>query len=290
MSMPELPPLRLCLKNTFLEVIYDGCDEHCIGEQSPECGAVVTVGMLEGSPKVARSRSAGCTPRSLEEGWTSPRLTSPQLKRLNSLLYSCADRRRRRREFEGTPSFFNDGEEAMVGSVGSCGSSSSVSLEQLKNPMDSCSTAASEPKDYCHKSVPHRVDLRSKGNVRADDPTTLMIRNVPNCYTQGDLLSELEDLDFGGKFDFAYLPLDKCSKASVGYAFVNFVSASLAARFMEGSRGHRFTLPRKNKEMVVSVAHLQGLAANLEHYESRAIKSSKMALQAPFVSVERRTS
>merc|ERR1719330_44211 len=175
-----------------------------------------------------------------------------------------------------------------MGSVGSCASSSAVLIEQLRSPMascstlvsepkecchksvmDSCSTAASEPKEYCHKSVPRRVDLRSKCGVPADDQTTLMIRNVPNCYTQEDLLSELEDLGFDGKFDFAYLPMDKCSKASVGYAFVNFVTSSLAASFMEGSRGHRFTRRGKNKEMVVSAAHLQGLVANIEHYETR---------------------
>lgn len=290
MAMPEQPPLRLCLKNGFFDVVYDGCDQHRPGEQSPECGAVVTVGMLEGSPMVARSRSAGCTPRSLEEGCVSPRLTSPQLKRLNSLLSSCADRRRRR-ELDDRPGFF-DGEEATVGSVSSC-SGSPVSLERLKNPLDSCSTAASEPKEYCHKSVPRRVDLRSKCGVLADDQTTLMIRNIPNCYRQEDLLSELEDLGFGGKFDFAYLPMDKCSKASVGYAFVNFVTASFAASFMEGSRGHRFTRRGKNKEAVVSVAHLQGLVANIEHYESnasRARKSSKTAVQVPFVLAECRRS
>merc|ERR1719188_2567814 len=114
-----------------------------------------------------------------------------------------------------------------------------------------------------------------------------MIRNVPNCYTQEDMLNELEDLGFAGKFDFVYLPVDKCSKASVGYAFANFVSATSAACFMEGSQGHRFTRRGKTKEMVVSVAHLQGLAANLEHYESRARKSSKMAVCRPFVLAER---
>lgn len=252
--MPELPALRLCLKNTFLDIMYDD-SENTQGEVTPDCRSVVTVGNLEGSPMALRSKSAGCTPRDPEEGLGKPPLTVSQLQRLNLLLLPCADK-------------------------------NGKSLEQLKVPIDSCSTAASEAKGYCHKSVPRRVDLRScSGSGDASNqPTTLMFRNVPNCYTQDDFLSELEEFGFGGAFDFAYLPMDKSSKASVGYAFVNFVSPSCVASLLEGEHGLRFSRHRKNKEVIVCVAHLQGLAANLAHYERIGRKSSKMAAPRPFVS------
>jgi len=182
-------------------------------------------------------------------------LTGSQLQRLNHLLLPCAGKTEK-------------------------------SLEQLKVPTDSCSTAASEAKGYSHKSMPRRVDLRSiSGSSDASNqPTTLMFRNVPNCYTQDDLLNELEEFGLGGAFDFVYLPMDKSTKASVGYAFVNFVSPSWAASLLEGEHGLHFSRHRKNKEVIVSVAHLQGLAANLAHYERIGKKSSKMAVPRPFVS------
>jgi len=269
-AMSELPALRLCLKNTFLDVVCDDSEQHRQGEKS-----VATVGMLEGSPRAARSRSAGCSPRNLEESWARP-LTSPQLERLNDLLSSCAERRHESDEISSISC--TQCEEAAVSSVSS--EISSPFLRPSSLP-DSCSTAASEPKEYCHKFIPRREDLRSN-DADANQPTTLMIRNIPNCYVLEDLLGELEQLGFGGNYDFACLPMDKCSKASVGYAFVNFVSSSWASSFVAGSRGHFFTRRGKSKEVVVSVAHLQGLAANLEHYD-RARKSSKMALQRPFV-------
>jgi len=76
-------------------------------------------------------------------------------------------------------------------------------------------------KVYRHSHVPKSgnfVQELSKQGV-----TTLMLRNIPNRYTQAELISELEGLGFGsGSFDFFYLPVDKGTSSNVGYAFVNF--------------------------------------------------------------------
>ena len=42
----------------------------------------------------------------------------------------------------------------------------------------------------------------------ADKRTTLMIRNIPNKYTQKMLLNFMYQAGFEGKFDFFYLPID----------------------------------------------------------------------------------
>lgn len=273
--------LRVCLRNTFLDVERDED-----GDDFTTCRGSVTVGSLECSPTSIRSRSAdGCSPNQSFRGGR----VSPQIERLNVLLSSCAERRRRASFLWAT---MTESEDVAASSVSST-LRSPVSVGQLKCSEDVCSTAASEQasdraKEYCHKLVPRRVDMRSQSKSSFDVdpssyPTTLMIRNVPNCYTQLDLLAELNELGFGGSFDFMYLPLDKSSKASVGYAFVNFTSPLWAASFAADSQGHRFCRHGKNKEVIVSVAHLQGLAANLAHYEKSAVKSAKVALQRPLV-------
>ena len=64
--------------------------------------------------------------------------------------------------------------------------------------------------DYQHGQVPKTVDLQKQFETTFEGaPTTLMIRNIPNSYTQRELLKELESLGFAKAFDFLYMPVDK---------------------------------------------------------------------------------
>ena len=63
------------------------------------------------------------------------------------------------------------------------------------------------------------LEAISKG---LDQRTTLMIRNIPNKYTQ-DMLLEFLDQEHKGRYDFIYLPIDFKNKCNVGYAFINFI-------------------------------------------------------------------
>jgi len=62
------------------------------------------------------------------------------------------------------------------------------------------------------------------GPARAveDRRTTLMIKNIPNKYTQKMLLQTMDE-QFRGGYDFFYLPIDFKNKCNVGYAFINLV-------------------------------------------------------------------
>lgn len=55
-----------------------------------------------------------------------------------------------------------------------------------------------------------------------DKRTTIMVRNIPNKYTQTMLLQEI-DASYRGAYDFFYLPIDFKNKCNVGYAFINFM-------------------------------------------------------------------
>jgi hypothetical protein len=145
-----------------------------------------------------------------------------------------------------------------------------------------------EGKIYRHGHVPRNEDLAAKHAGRKTDKpvTTLMLRNIPNRYTQQELIAELEMLGFGsGTFDFFYLPVDNGTMSSVGYAFVNFINPDVAQKCMAVFQGHRF---RKHgltsgKIASASVAHIQGLEDNLRHYKKAVVSTAKNKQRRPVV-------
>lgn len=153
--------------------------------------------------------------------------------------------------------------------------------------------------DYRHGRVPKAVDLADKFAKTFDAKstsvtsrasngsgyTTLMIRNIPNRYTQAELMQELTDLGFADTFDFFYVPLDRGTMSNVGYAFVNFTSCFHAARCEAALENYRFKLHRRvsGKIASVSVAHLQGLEANIRHYQNAAVNVSRFKQRRPML-------
>ena len=55
-----------------------------------------------------------------------------------------------------------------------------------------------------------------------DKRTTVMIKNIPNKYTQKMLLQKINETH-KDQYDFFYLPIDFKNQCNVGYAFINFV-------------------------------------------------------------------
>jgi RNA recognition motif-containing protein len=108
-------------------------------------------------------------------------------------------------------------------------------------------------------------------------PTTMMIRNLPNRYSQKDFLAEFESLGFRGTYDFLYLPMDIKSNCNRGYCFVNFVDQHWAAKCTEVLDNYTFSQQKKGKEkkVKVSVAQNQGLEANILHYKNTWVNDGR---------------
>ena len=54
--------------------------------------------------------------------------------------------------------------------------------------------------------------------------TTLMVKNIPARLTQAEIMS-LFDEKFQGTYDYFYLPIDRRTKQSCGFCFINMVDA-----------------------------------------------------------------
>ena len=93
-----------------------------------------------------------------------------------------------------------------------------------------------------------------------------MVRNIPNRYNAEELLCEIITRGFTRKVDFLYLPIDFATKRSRGYAFINLLSVAIARAFVECFHDAVLPLYATNKVLVVDVAHVQGLDANIRAY------------------------
>jgi len=115
----------------------------------------------------------------------------------------------------------------------------------------------------------------SKDALREGDGT-LMLRNIPNKYTQAQLLQDLKSVcDAADSIDFIYLPLDFKNNCNLGYAFLNFETTETAEGFqntingLSASKLPRFT--QSSKILAVQRARVQGLEANIGRIRSSSV-------------------
>ena len=101
--------------------------------------------------------------------------------------------------------------------------------------------------------------------------TTVMLRNIPNKFTQQKLMEYINGEGFDGRFDFFYLPIDFRNKCNVGYAFINFDCHETLLQFKERFEGFKLPGYNSQKVCVVTYARVQGLEANLVHYKNSPV-------------------
>jgi hypothetical protein len=105
-----------------------------------------------------------------------------------------------------------------------------------------------------------------------DTRTTLMVRNIPNKYTQQMLLTEFTENNHGpGVIDFFYLPIDFKNRCNRGYAFINFVDHHDILNFHRQYYGKHWRTFNSDKICDITYARIQGKAAMLKRFENSAL-------------------
>ncbi|XP_071695642.1 protein terminal ear1 [Rutidosis leptorrhynchoides] len=123
----------------------------------------------------------------------------------------------------------------------------------------------------------------------SDKRTTVMIKNIPNKYSQKLLLNMLDNhcihcneqitKDNSGSdqplsaYDFVYLPIDFMNKCNVGYGFVNMTSPEATWRLYKAFHHQNWEVFNSKKICQVSYARLQGLEALKEHFKNSRFPS-----------------
>ena len=110
--------------------------------------------------------------------------------------------------------------------------------------------------------------------IGEDKRTTLMVKNIPNKYTQKMLLTLMEERFAGNvpfPFDFFYLPIDFKNRCNVGYAFINMTTPHAIPALVEEFHGRRW--PKFNSEKICRVAYarIQGKDALVQHFQNSSL-------------------
>ena len=100
--------------------------------------------------------------------------------------------------------------------------------------------------------------------------TTLMIRNIPNKYTQASVREEI-NVNHSGLYDFFYLPIDFKNRCNVGYAFINFIEATDVAAFAKEFSGSRWKNFNSEKICAVTFARIQGKSAMIARFQNSSL-------------------
>ena len=128
------------------------------------------------------------------------------------------------------------------------------------------SGGAGDDKDNRHLTLD--VDAVQAGQ---DGRTSLMVRNIPNKYTQQMLLAEFtENVMVPVRLIFL-LPIDFKNKCNRGYAFVNFVECRDIVPFHRQYFGQNWRVFNSDKICDITYARIQGKANMLKRFENSAL-------------------
>ncbi|KAM3136726.1 hypothetical protein pb186bvf_011171 [Paramecium bursaria] len=112
------------------------------------------------------------------------------------------------------------------------------------------------------------------GQTIKDGRTTLMIKNIPNKYTQSMLLEKI-DIKHKDNYDFFYLPIDFTNKCNVGYAFINFNNVKHIESFYIEFHDKKWNLFNSEKICQITYARIQGVEQLQNHFQYSTIMQEK---------------
>ncbi|KAJ8607990.1 hypothetical protein CTAYLR_008232 [Chrysophaeum taylorii] len=112
----------------------------------------------------------------------------------------------------------------------------------------------------------------------SDQRTTLMVRNIPNKYTQQAVLDEI-NVKFKKCYDFFYLPIDFKNKCNVGYAFINLIDYRDAPAFYQEFHGRRWSCFRSGKVCAITYARIQGRQSMITRFQNSSLLNESIEVQ-----------
>ncbi|KAL3726368.1 hypothetical protein ACJRO7_031285 [Eucalyptus globulus] len=200
-----------------------------------------------------------------------------------------------------------EGEYCNTGSVVSARKSGAKkkhgnSIKQQSQPCRSSGSSSGSVRPWkSNKQGRHKLDSRfviseEDGAVAqassGDSRTTVMIKNIPNKYSQKLLLNMLDnhcihcneqigedhcedddDRQPLSAYDFVYLPIDFNNKCNVGYGFVNMTTPQAARRLYKAFHLRHWEVFNSRKICEVTYARIQGLEALKEHFKNSKFPS-----------------
>ncbi|KAL4246206.1 hypothetical protein ABKN59_009286 [Abortiporus biennis] len=103
-----------------------------------------------------------------------------------------------------------------------------------------------------------------------DMRTTVMIKNIPNKMSDGDLMEFINRV-CNRRYDFLYLRMDFSNGCNVGYAFVNFITVEDLLLFAKTMLGVKWNMYSSEKVLQMSYATYQGKEALVEKFKNSCI-------------------
>ena len=167
--------------------------------------------------------------------------------------------------------------------------------KKSKKPKQQCNTnneiASSSPMRQRNKATPNAFisqplldnEIYIDSILLYKDPrTTLMIKNIPNKYTIGTFLDEI-NVEFRNKYDIFYLPIDYGNKCNLGFAFINFVDPMHIIHFYELYRGKRWRRFNSEKICELVYAKIQGKKELISHFEKGKVLQFESEEKRPLI-------
>jgi len=246
-------------------------DEECLDDSS-SCESVKDVECSEQSTS-AGSRQGDSTPTSGQRSPSGRCSPAPRwVDEMDDVPSGCATPTSETSavEMQSTPVLFMNCWVA----VPMCVASAPVPASSHSGPPGQWQTQAPQIAKpvVLEPATPDLDELSTKDDSR----TTLMLKNLPSCFTRDSLIASLDSKGLEGHYDFLYLPIDFLSGAALGYAFVNFSTnegARLAMDALGGFDGWKELLgsaSTKVLEVVWSEPH-QGMDMMVDRYRNSRV-------------------
>lgn len=125
--------------------------------------------------------------------------------------------------------------------------------------------------------LPQRLEVQAE-----ERRTTVMLRNIPMCFTRTQLEELLDAEGFRARYDFLYLPAELRTGVCFGYAFVNLVTTRDALHMVRHFQGYaRWSVVPAGASQKAAVAHLSESLQGLEELIARYRNSPLMHQKVP---------